>query len=87
MATFLSVTETNKKKFVALAGIPCIYYMFCFWKNTADIRALIDLDSKVNAKIPVYALKLSLKVRHINVKAQKIDGSAFEMFRRVLASF
>ena len=34
-----------------------------------------------------YISKLGLKIRHINVKAQKIDGSTLETFEIVLASF
>ena len=34
-----------------------------------------------------YALKLSLKVRFINNKAQKIDNSTLKTFGLVLASF
>ena len=34
-----------------------------------------------------YVLKLGLKIRLTNVGAQKIDGSTFEIFRIVLASF
>ena len=37
--------------------------------------------------IPGYILKLGLKIRLTNVKAQKIDGSTFETFEIVLASF
>lgn len=34
-----------------------------------------------------YVLKLDFRVRRIDIKAQKIDGSIFETFRIVLASF
>ena len=34
-----------------------------------------------------YISKLGLKVRSTNVEVQKIDGSIFEMFEIVLASF
>ena len=34
-----------------------------------------------------YVLKLGLKVRPTNVKAQKIDGSTLQTFEMVLASF
>lgn len=37
--------------------------------------------------IPAYASKLDLKIYHTNVSAQKIDGSTFEMFKMILASF
>lgn len=35
---------------------------------------------------PIYIAKLSLKICHINLKEQKIDGSIFKMFNIVLAS-
>ena len=34
-----------------------------------------------------YILKLSLKIHSINIEVQKIDGSIFEKFEIVLASF
>ena len=34
-----------------------------------------------------YTLKLSLKICLINIKAQKIDNSIFEIFEMVLANF
>lgn len=35
----------------------------------------------------VYASKLGIKIRHINIKAWKIDSSTFETFGMVLTSF
>lgn len=35
----------------------------------------------------IFALKLSFKVCHINVKAKRIDGINFKTFEIVLASF
>ena len=34
-----------------------------------------------------YILKLGLKIRLINVRTQKIDGSTFKIFEMVLTSF
>ena len=36
---------------------------------------------------PTYATKLGLKIRKIDIKAQKIDGSILETFGMVLADF
>lgn len=36
---------------------------------------------------PVYASKQGLPVRHINIGAQKINGSSLKTFRIVLAGF
>ena len=54
---------------------------------TAGIKALIDLDSKVNAMTPAYILKLDLNVYHTDVRAQKIDGSTLGIFGMEVASF
>ena len=86
LATPSLMTKTSKKKYVYLTRVLCIYYPFCFLKNNVGVRALIDLESEVNAIILAYALKLALKVYSTNVEAQKIDGSTFEIFEIVLAS-
>lgn len=51
------------------------------------MQALINVDSKVNAMTPGYASKLGLKAHHINIGAQKIDGSTFETFQMILINF
>ena len=86
-ATSLLVIETSKKKHVSLEQVLYIYYLLHFWKDTASVRALIDLSSDVNAMILAYASKLDLKVYLTNVRAQKIDGFTLETFGMVLASF
>ena len=72
---------------MTLERVPCVYYLLCFCKNTSDVRALIDSGSKVNAMTSAYISKLSFQAYHTNVKAQKIDGSFFQTFKMVLASF
>ena len=79
------MTETNKE--VTLEQVPYIYYSLSFRKDTIDIRALIDLGSKVNAIVLAYASKLGLKVCPIDVGAQKVDAPIFEILGMVLASF
>lgn len=65
-----------------------IYYPFYFCKDKKNkIKALINLDSKVNTMTPTYTLKLSVKVRFTDVRAQKIDGSMLKMFEMVLVNF
>lgn len=49
---FLLITEASKENEVILEQVPYIYYPFCFQKDTAGIRALIDSSSKVNAMTP-----------------------------------
>ena len=48
---------------------------------------MLNSGSKVNAMSPAYAKRLGLKTRKTNIKAQKIDGSAFETFEMVIADF
>lgn len=52
---------------VTLGRVFCIYYLIWFKKD--KIKALIDLRSKVNTMISVFAVKLGLKICFINVGA------------------
>lgn len=81
------MTKTSKEEFVLLERLLYIHYLLYFWKNIADLRALIDSGSEVNTMTLVCALKLGLKVYHTIVGAQIIDNFTFEIFRMVLASF
>ena len=85
MATSAPVTEASKEDDIVLDWVPCIFYPIWFKKN--EVQALINSGSKVNAITPAYASKLGLQVRQIDVGAQKINGSTFETFGMVLASF
>ena len=87
LATFLLVSETNKKDYISWKRMLYIYYLFCFWKNTIGVKVLINSDSEVNAMTPAYVSKLGFNVCHTNVGAQKIDGSILKIFGMVLASF
>ena len=49
--------------------------------------ALLDLGSEVNAMTPAFTSKLDLKICSTDVGAQKIDGSTFQTFEIILASF
>ena len=71
----------------ALDCVPCIHYPVQFKKDTADIPALIDSRSEVNAMTPAYAKKLGLRIRKTDVGAQKIDGSTLETYGMVIADF
>lgn len=51
------------------------------------IKALINSNTKVNAITLAYASKQDLIIRHINVKAQKINGFILKMFEMVLIRF
>ena len=87
LATSSSMTETRKEDDVTLERVPCIHYLLHFWKDTADVRALIDSGSEVNAMTPAYTSKLGLRVRYTDVGAQKIDGSTLQTFGMALANF
>ena len=80
------MTKISKKNIV-LNWVPCIHYPFRFWKNTANVWALINLGSEVNAMTSAYIAKLSLKVWLIDIWAQKIDSSLPRTFKMVIASF
>ena len=65
--------------------VPCIYYPVQFQEE--QVRALLDSGSKINAMNPDDTRKLGLKIRRTNIVAQKIDGSALEIFGIVIADF
>ena len=79
------MTEASQEDVVALDWLFCICYPIQFKKN--EVQALIDSGNEVNAMTPGYASKLGLKIRPIDVGAQKIDGSTLLTFGMVLASF
>lgn len=82
------VTEVNKKYKVALARILYIYYLLRFQKNNQNnVWALINSGSEINAMTPAYVSKLGFWVCYTNIGVEKIDGSIFETFRIVIASF
>lgn len=87
ISTLITKGRKKIKPDLPLKRIPCIYYPLCFEKNQAKIQVLTNFGSKINVMAPAYATKLGLKVRLTNVGAQKIDGSTFEMFGIILASF
>ena len=70
-----------------LDRVLCIHYPVQFKKDTTKVRALIDLESEVNAMAPTYAKKLGLRVRKTDVGAQKIDGSILETYDMIIAGF
>ena len=48
---------TNTKK-IALKKVLYIYYLACFQKNSYNIKALINFDTRINTIIPTCTLKL-----------------------------
>ena len=72
---------------MTLERLPYIYYLLCFQKDTAGVRALIDSGSKFIAMIPAYASRLGLQACHTSVRAKKINGYTFQTFGMVFDSF
>ena len=81
--TSVAVTDGNEE----VVRMPCIYYPVQFQESQEQVRALLDSGSKVNAISPAYAKRLGLKTRKTNVRVQKIDGSALEIFGMVITDF
>ena len=81
-AISVPVTETSGKEVVR---VPCIYYPVQFQEE--QLRALFDSGSEVNVMSPAYAKKLGFKTQKINIRAQKINGSALETFGMMIADF
>ena len=48
---------------------------------------MLNSGSEVNVMSPVYVKKLGLKARKTNVGAKKIDSSALETLKMVIADF
>lgn len=66
---------------------PCIYYPLRFKKDQTKVQALLDSSNKVNAMTSDYMASLDLKIRPINIKAQKINNSILSIFDIALISF
>ena len=81
------VTDANKKAAkLILNQVSCIHYLVQFRKDKADIWALINSGSEVNAMTSAYAKNLGLQTQKTNIRAQKIDGSSLDTFRMVIAN-
>ena len=81
------MTDTSKE--ANLKQIPCIQYPVWFYRKNdedknKDARALIDSSSKVNVMHLVYAVKLGLRARKIDVGIQKIDRFYLDIFAIVI---
>ena len=79
--------DEAKGRAAVLEKIRCIHYPLRFRKDSADVEALLDSGSEVNAMTPAFASRLALRTRHTNIRAQKIDGSTLQTLGMVLASF
>ena len=54
-------------------------------KKHKNVRALIDLSSKINIIHLTYTTKLGLCARKVNISAHKIDESHLDIFEMVIA--
>ena len=72
----------------ALERGPFIHYPVRFKDtNKAQVPALINLGSEVNAIHPTFAKQLGLPIRPINVGAQKINGTTLDTYGMLVAAF
>lgn len=86
LMTSLLVAKTSIKDFLLMLNLVFyIYHLIQLKKN--KVRAVINLDKKVNVIILGYILKLGMKIRLTNVKTQKINSSIFQIFETILANF
>ena len=82
------MTDTSRE--TTLKWVPYIRYPIQFRQKNdkdknKDVRALIDLGSKVNAMYPTYTMKLGFRAKKIDVGTWKIDGSHLDTFGMVIA--
>ena len=72
----------------ALERGPFIHYPVRFKDtNKAQVPALINLGSEVNAIHPTFAKQLGLPIKPTDVGAQKIDGTMLDTYGMVVAAF
>ena len=84
LATSVPVTDGSEE---VVVRVPCIHYPVWFQGDQKQIRTLLNSGSEFNVMSPAYAKSLGLKTWKTNVGAQKIDGSALEIFGMVIADF
>lgn len=68
LTIFILMVRFNKKN-VILEWISSICYPLYFLKDIANVKALIDLSSKVNTIFPAYVVSLGLKIWPTNIKS------------------
>ena len=55
--------------------------------SKAQVRALIDSESEVNAIHLTFAKQLGLPIRSTDIRAQKIDGTMLDIYRIIVIAF
>ena len=68
-----------------LTQVPYICYPINFGKKS--VLALLDSGSKVNTIHPIFAKKLGLSIKPIDIGVQKFDGITLNIFGIVVAAF
>ena len=81
MAILILLIDASEK----VIKVPYIYYSVSLQEK--QVKALLDSKSLLNAINPNFALNLDFYIRKTNVRAQKINGSIFEVFEMVIADF
>ena len=81
----MPVTDGGEE--VVFKKIPCIHYPVWFQEGKEQVKTLLDSGNEVNAINPALTRKLGLYSRKTNVGAQKINGSALEIFKMMIADF
>lgn len=78
---------TSKKDDIILVIVLYIYYPVYFYRNTIEIKDLLNSGCEINTKTLAYTVIISLQACLTNVGAWKIDGSTFNIFEMALARF
>ena len=80
------VTSTREE---ALECVPYIHYLVQFKKNInrAQVQALIDLGSEVNAINLTFTKQLGLPIQPTDIGAQNIDSIMLDTYKMVVTAF
>lgn len=82
------MTDIKWDDVIVSERVSYIHYLIQLQKREKEVsRTLTESSSKVNARTPAYAKQLDLQIRQPNIRAQKMDSSSLETFKRLIASF
>ena len=85
LATSTSITSTREK---SLEYILYIHYPVQFKDiNGAQVQALINSESEVNAIHPTFTKQLGFLIQPTDVGVQKVDGTTVDNYGIVVAAF
>ena len=84
-ATSTSLTSSREE---ALKHVPYIHYLVQFQDTIeAQVQALIDSKSEVNAIYPTFAKQLGLPLRTTDIREQKINSTTLDTHGMVVIAF